>query len=114
MDELQARRAYLNRYRLAIRQEAALCDRIEKAETPPAEWREQSASQVVKGLAIRREVEQVIESLPDARQICVLRYRFLACLTVEQTARQLGIDTGSIHRIQNAALSRLHMPEEQG
>ena len=71
MGDTQARRAWLNRYRQAIKQENALCARIEKAAAATVEWREQLALQVVKGVAIRREIEQAIERLPDAMQVCV-------------------------------------------
>ena len=69
--------------------------------------------QVVKGFAIRREIEQDIEALPDAMQVCVLRYRFLACMTAGQTARELGLTVVQINRIQAAALDALTVPEVQ-
>lgn len=113
MGDTQARRAWLNRYRQAIKREDALCARIEQAAAPLVEWREQLALQVVQGLAIRREIEQTIERLPDAMQICVLRYRFLACMTTKQTARALGYTAGQINRIQAAGLAALAVPEVQ-
>lgn len=113
MKNVAARRAWLNRYRQAIKREYALCARIEQAAAPPIEWREQLALQVVQGLAIRREIEQVIERLPDAMQVCVLRYRFLACMTTKQTAQRLGYTAGQINRIQAAALDALTVPEVQ-
>lgn len=91
MGNTQARRAWLNRYRQAIKRENALCARIEQAEAPPVEWREQLALQVVQGLDIRREIERAIEALPDAMQVCVLRYRYLACMTTKQTAPGTGL-----------------------
>lgn len=114
MGNTQARRAWLNRYRQAIKRENALCARIEQAEAPPVEWREQLALQVVQGLDIRREIEKAIEALPDAMQVCVLRYRFLACTTTERTARALGYTAGQIKRIQAAGLDALAVPEVQG
>lgn len=79
----------------------------------PVEWREQLALQVVQGLAVRREIERAIEALPDAMQVCVLRYRCLACMTTEQTARALGYTAGQIKRIQAAGLAALAVPEVQ-
>lgn len=114
MGNTQARRAWLNRYRQAIKRENALCTRIEQAAAPPVEWREQLALQVVQGLDIRREIEQAIEALPDAMQVCVLRYRFLACITAGQTARELGLPVGHTNRIQAAALDALTVPGVQG
>lgn len=113
MESIQARRAWLNRYRQALKTESALSDRIGQAEEAPAAWRERLALQVVKGLAIRREIEQAIEALPDAMQICVLRYRFLACMTTKQTAKRLGYTAGQINRIQAAGLAALAVPEVQ-
>ena len=113
MKNVAARRAWLNRYRQAIKRENALCDRIEQTTAPPVEWREQLAMQVVQGLAVRREVEQAIERLPDAMQICVLRYRFLACMTTKQTAQRLGYTAGQINRIQADGLDALTVPEVQ-
>lgn len=113
MGNTQARRAWLNRYRQAIKRENALCARIEQAEAPPVEWREQLALQVVQGLDIRREIERAIEALPDAMQICVLRYRFLACMTTKQTDRALGYTAGQINRIQADGLDALTVPEVQ-
>ncbi len=113
MKNVAARRAWLNRYRQAIKREDALCARIEQAAAPLVEWREQLALQVVQGLAVRREVEQAIERLPDAMQVCVLRYRFLACMTTKQTAQRLGYTAGQINRIQAAALDALTVPEVQ-
>lgn len=103
----------MNRYRQAIKRENTLCARIEQAAAPPVEWREQLALQVVQGLSVRREIEQAIERLPDAMQICVLRYRFLACMTTKQTAKRLGYTAGQINRIQAAALAALAVPEVQ-
>ena len=114
MKNVAARRAWLNRYRQAIKREDALCARIEQAAAPLVEWREQLALQVVQGLAIRREIEQVIERLPDAMQVCVLRYRFLACMTTKQTAQRLGHTARQINRIQAAALDALTVPGVQG
>lgn len=113
MESIQARRAWLNRYRQALKTESALSDRIGQAEEAPAAWRERLALQVVKGFAIRREIEQAIEALPDAMQVCVLRYRFLACMTAGQTARELGLTVGHTNRIQAAALDALTVPEVQ-
>lgn len=103
----------MNRYRQAIKRESVLCARIEQAAAPPVEWREQLALQVVQGLDIRREIEKAIEALPDAMQVCVLRYRCLACMTTEQTAQRLGYTAGQINRIQAAALDALTVPEVQ-
>ena len=114
MGDTQARRAWLNRYRQAIKQENALCARIEKAAAATVEWREQLALQVAQGLAIRREIEKAIEALPDAMQICVLRYRFLACMTTKQTAQMMGYTTKQINRIQADGLDALTVPEVQG
>jgi len=108
-----AGRAWLNRYRQAIKRENTLCARIERAAAPPVEWREQLALQVVQGLAVRREVEQAIERLPDAMQVCVLRYRFLACMTTKQTAKRLGYTAGQINRIQADGLDALTVSEVQ-
>lgn len=113
MKDVAARRAWMNRYRQAIKREAALCARIEHAAAPPVEWREQLALQVVQGLAVRREVEQAIESLPNAMQVYVLRYRFLACMTTKQTAQRLGYTAGQINRIQADGLDALTVPEVQ-
>ena len=113
MKNVAARRAWLNRYRQAIKREDALCARIEQAAAPLVEWREQLALQVVQGLAVRREVEQAIERLPDAMQVCVLRYRFLACMTTKQTAQRLGHTAGQINRIQADGLDALTVPEVQ-
>lgn len=113
MKNVAARRAWLNRYRQAIKREDALCARIEQAAAPLVEWREQLALQVVQGLAVRREVEQSIERLPDAMQVCVLRYRFLACMTTKQTAQRLGYTAGQINRIQADGLDALTVPEVQ-
>lgn len=109
----QARRAWMNRYRQAIKRENALCDRIDKTAAPPVEWREQLALLVVQGLTVRREIEQAIEALPDALQVCVLRYRFLACMTSKQTAKALGYTARQIKRIQAAGLDALTVPEVQ-
>lgn len=114
MESIKARRAWLNRYRQAIKRENTLCARIEQVAAPPIEWREQLALQVVQGLAISREIEQVIERLPDAMQVCVLRYRFLACMTAGQTARELGLTVGHTNRIQAAALDALTVLGVQG
>lgn len=114
MKDVATRRAWLNRYRQAIKREDALCARIEQAAAPLVEWREQLALQVVQGLAIRREIEKAIEALPDAMQICVLRYRFLACMTTKQTAKRLGYTAGQINRIQTDGLDALTVPEVQG
>lgn len=114
MKNVAARRAWLNRYRQAIKREDALCARIEQAAAPLVEWREQLALQVVQGLAVRREVEQSIERLPDAMQVCVLRYRFLACMTTKQTAQRLGYTAGQINRIQADGLDALTVPGVQG
>lgn len=114
MRNVAAGRAWLNRYRQAIKRENTLCARIEQAAAPPVEWREQLALQVVQGLAVRREIEQAIERLPDAMQICVLRYRFLACMTTKQTAKRLGYTAGQINRIQADGLDALTVPEVQG
>lgn len=111
MKDVEARRAWLNHYRQAIKRESVLCARIEQAAAPPAEWREQLALQVVQGLSVRREIEQVIERLPDAMQVCVLRYRFLACMTTKQTAQRLGYTAGQINRIQADGLDALTVPE---
>lgn len=113
MGDTQTRRAWLNRYRQAIKRENALRARIEQAAAPTVEWREQLALQVVQGLDIRREIERAIEALPDAMQVCVLRYRCLACMTTEQTARALGYTAGQINRIQAAGLAALAVPEVQ-
>lgn len=113
MKDVATRRAWLNRYRQAIKQENALCARIEKAEAPPVEWREQLALQVVQGLAVRREIEKAIEALPDAMQVCVLRYRFLACMATKHTAQRLGYTAGQINRIQADGLDALAVPEVQ-
>ena len=116
MESIQARRAWLNRYRQALKTESALSDRIgsDRQKRPPAAWRERLALQMVKGFAIRREIEQAIEALPDAMQVCVLRYRFLACMTAGQTARELGFTVGHTNRIQAAALDALTVPGVQG
>ena len=113
MRNVAARRAWLNRYRQAIKRESVLCARIEQAAAPPIEWREQLALQVVQGLAVRREIEKTIEALPDAMQVCVLRYRFLACMTTKQTAQRLGYTAGQINRIQADGLDALTVPEVQ-
>lgn len=113
MRNVAAGRAWLNRYRQAIKRESVLCARIEQAAAPPIGWREQLALQVVQGLAIRREIEQAIERLPDAMQVCVLRYRFLACMTTKQTAKRLGYAAGQINRIQADGLDALTVPEVQ-
>lgn len=113
MGNTQARRAWMNRYRQAIKRENALCTRIEQEAASPVEWREQLALQVVQGLDIRREIEKAIEALPDAMQVCVLRYRFLACMTTKQTAQRLGYTAGQINRIQAAGLAALAVPEVQ-
>lgn len=113
MRNVAAGRAWLNRYRQAIKRENTLCARIEQAAAPPVEWREQLALQVVQGLAIRREIEQAIERLPDTMQVCVLRYRFLACMTTTQTAQRLGYTADHIKKIQVAGIDVLAVPEVQ-
>lgn len=75
------------------------------------EQEEKAAAGLALLFKLKKQVEEVIEAIPDITERAVLRYRYLLGFTWEQIAERLGANERTIRRWHIHALSHVTVPE---